>query len=177
MITAFYTRNVVEKRLDVVFHMKSLNFSYIVLLFQSKPVPNILDLFLLGGGGRPPCPLGKNSYAKNRPKFEEIRSSIQVKSSEIEHGGSCTITEISEVKFQNINDVEKYSNIGENIGNIDDGNFAIKLAANNPNPANNLSIELLIEHSEDMRGFESSKCQSCSQTTKPKEQLESKVGQ
>ena len=53
MITAFYTRNVVEKRLDVVFQMKSLNFSFIVLLFQSKPVPNILDLFLLGGAVAP----------------------------------------------------------------------------------------------------------------------------
>ena len=56
MITAFYTRNVVEKRLDVVFHMKSLNFSYIVLVFQSKPVPNILDLFLLGEAVAPPVP-------------------------------------------------------------------------------------------------------------------------
>ena len=36
--------------------MRSLNFSHIMLLSYSKPVPSIPNLFLLGGAVAPPDP-------------------------------------------------------------------------------------------------------------------------
>ena len=45
-----------KKCLDIIFQMRSLNFSHIMLLSYSKPVPSIPNLFLLGGAVAPPDP-------------------------------------------------------------------------------------------------------------------------